>query len=335
MNFQNLLAGHSKKIGIPSHILQATLSQVHTAWSRCFKNITGRPHLKGQRNKFNSIPFPDKMNHVKNYRVHLTGLGSVRFHKQDIPEGTIKCGRIVKRASGWYLCLFIEVERELIERIADGKVGIDPGFKSLLTLSTGEKVEHPRELEKIEKRIGQAQRGHNKKLAARLSEHRVNQVKDRNHKLSLRLVKDNVFIAFSADSHNKIAKRYGKSVSSSTHGRLQRMLSYKSRLGGTEYVEPNSKNSTRMCSNCRALTGPTGRAQLSVRHWVCGACGAQHDRDINAAINTLNVGLGMSLEMQHAQHNAVRNFCMKVQESSNSTIDDKSNKSSDHEFMTM
>jgi putative transposase len=299
MDFQNLLSGHSKKLGIPSHILQGTLSQTHLAWSRCFKKTAGRPHLKGQRNKFNSIPFPDKIKRPEINHINIPTFGIVKFHKQDIPEGRIKCGRIVKRASGWYLCLFIESEREPIIRIANGKVGIDPGFKSLLTLSTGEKIQHPREFEKIEKRLGQAQRGHNKKLAARISEHCANCVKDRNHKLSLKLVKENVFIAFSADNHIKIAKSFGKSVSSSTHSQLQRMLSYKSRSGGTEYVEPNSRNSTRMCSNCRALTGPTGRTQLSVRYWVCSACGTQHDRDRNSAINALNAGLGMSLEVQH------------------------------------
>ena len=31
----------------------------------------------------------------------------VRYHKQELPDGKIKYGRIVKRASGWYLCLFI------------------------------------------------------------------------------------------------------------------------------------------------------------------------------------------------------------------------------------
>src|SRR5258705_5297306 len=58
LSFQNLLAGHSAKLAIPSHTLQGTISQAYTAWSRCFKKIARKPRLKGRRNKLNSIPFP-------------------------------------------------------------------------------------------------------------------------------------------------------------------------------------------------------------------------------------------------------------------------------------
>lgn len=296
-DFQNLLAGHGEKLEIPSHTLQGILAQAHLAWSRCFKKTAKRPHFKGVRNKLNSIPFPDPIKPPTGTHISLPGMGKLRFHKQDIPAGKIKCGRIIKRASGWYLCLFIAADREKIDRVADGQIGIDPGFKNLLTLSTGEKVPHPREAEKTEQRIAQAQRGHDKNLAARLQERRANQVKDRNHKLSLRLVKENKFIAFSKDNIKGIAHRFGKSVSSSGHYQLRSMLKYKSSSCGTEYVEPASPYSTMRCSDCFALTGPTGLGNLAVRQWVCSACGALHDRDGNAAINTFIAGVGMTHEV--------------------------------------
>lgn len=298
-DFVNLLADHSSKLGIPSHTIQGVLSQAYIAWNRCFNKIGGKPKLKGQRNKLNSIVFPDRIHQPKENHISIPGVGKIRYHKQELSKGNIKCGRIIKRASGWYLCLFIDVQKESIIRTGFGKIGIDPGFKSLLILSTGEKIEHPRELEAIESRLAQAQRGHDKTLTARLHEHRANRVKDRNHKLSLRLVKENVLIAFSADNHQAIARKFGKSVSSSGHYQLRQMISYKSRLGGTEYVELDSRNSTKTCSACGALTGPTGWGGLSVRQWVCSACGAHHDRDQNAAINTL-AGAGVAHEVQYA-----------------------------------
>lgn len=300
--FQNLLAGHAKKIGIPSHTVQGVLSTAYAAWQRCFKKQGGKPKLKGQRNKLNSIPFPDPIRAPDGNYIRLPGLGRVRFHKQALPAGKIKCGRLVKRASGWHLCLFIDAAANTIERTGCGEIGIDPGFKDLLTLSTGEKIDHPRELEASAKRLAQAQRGNDKKLAARLHERIANQRKDRSHKLSRRLVAENVVIRFSKDNIKGIAKRFGKSVTSSGHGQLRSMLAYKSSACGTAYDEPVSKNSTRTCSACGCLSGPTGWAGLSVRNWTCQECGTLHDRDTNAATNTLNFGAGAApeREMRHA-----------------------------------
>jgi putative transposase len=294
--FQNLLAGHSQKLGIPSHVIQGTLSTAHDAWGRCFKKLARKPRLKGRRNRLNSIPFPDPITSLRSDRVTLLGVGSVRFHKQDVPTGRIKSARAVKRASGWHLCLFIEAVPSLIPRVCDGQVGIDPGFATLLTLSTGEKIEHPRELEHGAARLGQASRGRRAALVARLQERQANRRKDRNHKISRRLLSENALIVWSRDNHVAIAQRFGRSVSSSTHSQLRQMLSYKCRTGGRRFVEVSNRNSTRTCSACGGLSGPTGLAGLKVRTWECVACGAIHDRDINAAVNTLKSGLGTSHE---------------------------------------
>jgi putative transposase len=174
--------------------------------------------------------------------------------------------------------------------------GIDPGFLSLVTLSTGEKLEHPRELQRTARRLSQAQRGLNRRLVAGLREREANQRKDRNHKLSRRLVSENTLIAWSDDQHQNIARIFGKSVASAAHGQLKRMLSYKCRAGGRQFIEVPSRNSTKTCSACGALTGPAGYAGLKVRQWVCVGCGVEHDRDVNAALNALAAGRGLRHE---------------------------------------
>lgn len=295
-DFRNILQGHSEKVGISSHTLQGVLESAHAAWSRCFKKIARKPRLKGNRNRMSSIPFPDPIRSPQGNRIRLPILGSIRFHKQDMPEGRIKCGRLVRRASGWHLCLVIDAPPNAVPQVSGNAVGIDPGFKQLLTLSSGEKIDHPRELERGERRLAQAQRGKNKRLTARLQERLANRRKDRNHKLSRRLVAENALICFSADNHRSVAKRFGKSVSSSGHGQLRAMISYKCRAGGRDYREVSPQNSTRICSNCGSLTGPTGWAGLSVRAWVCADCGMSHDRDVNAAVNTLMSGVGTTPE---------------------------------------
>ncbi|MGD0586870.1 MAG: transposase [Oryzomonas sp.] len=295
--FQNLLPGTSKTLGIPSHTIQGMLSLAHQSWSRCFKKLAKKPRFKGNRNRLNSIPFPDPIGKPGANRVKVPGLGMVRYHKQALPEDKIKCARIVRRASGWYLCLFIDAEPAAITRTGGGAIGIDPGYSTLITTSAGEKVPHPKELQKNIKRYGQAQRGWDKKLAARIQERIGNQRKDRNHKLSRELVANNKVIAFSKDNIKGLARAgFGKSVEAAAHGQLRSMLAYKSRLGGTEYIEVPSKGSTRICSHCGATTGPQGRAGLSVRQWTCPACGTLHDRDINAAVNTLIAAVGTTVE---------------------------------------
>ena len=299
--FQNLLADHGKKIGIPSHTIQGTLLQVYNAWQRCFRKQAKKPHLKGQHNKFNSIAFPDPIKPPKGNKIGIPGLKKVRFIKQKLPDAEIKCGRIVKRASGWYLCLWLDTERSFPVKDTDEAVGIDPGFDTLLTLSDGTKIENPRELHKGAKRLAQAQRGHKKQLVARLQERQANRRQDRNHKVSRKLVENYKTICYSDDNFKGMASNFGKSVSEAGLGQLVKYITYKGSICGRQVIPVSSKYTTMTCSVCGALTGPTGLDGLKVRHWVCSACGADHDRDINSAVIVLNAGLGISHERKAIQ----------------------------------
>ena len=57
------------------------------------------------------------------------------------------------------------------------------------------------------------------------------------------------------------------------------------------FVEINPKNTSQMCSGC----GEIVKKGLSVRIHEC-SCGLILDRDHNAAINILRIGLGQSLQ---------------------------------------
>jgi IS605 OrfB family transposase len=293
-DFQNLLSGHGKKLDIPSHTIQGTLLQIHGAWKRCFKRLAKKPRFKGVRNRLNSISFPDPIRLPTNRRVSVPGIGKIRYHKQALPEAKIKCGRIVKRTSGWYLCLWLDTDHKFPVKDTDKAVGIDPGFHTLLTLSDGTKIENPHELHEGSKRLAQAQRGHRKQLAARLLERQSNRRKDRNHKITRWLVENYATICYSDDNFNGMAKKFGKSVSEASLGNMIGMLDYKCRTGGRTLIPVKSAFTTMTCSDCGALTGPTGLGGLAVRHWRCSACGAVHDRDINSAVVVVNAGLGTS-----------------------------------------
>lgn len=294
--FQNLLADISKRMCIPSHTMQGTLTQAYNAWERCFKKISKKPHLKGKRNKLHSIPFPDPINLPKDGRIGISGLGKVKFFKQELPVAKIKCGRILKKASGWYLCLWLDTDHKFPVKDTDKAVGIDPGFETLLTLSDGNSFENPRELHKGAKRLAQAQRGRDKVLVAKLHERQANRRNDRNHKISRKLIENYAIVCYSDDNLKGMCGMFGKSVTEAGLGGLSSKLVYKSNTCGRQLIKVNSKNSTMTCSNCGALTGPTGLSGLKVRHWVCSACGAVHERDFNSSVVVLKAGLGTNLK---------------------------------------
>ena len=114
------------------------------------------------------------------------------------------------------------------------------------------------------------------------------------------MVSENASRSVSEDHIRGIARKFGKSVSSAATGQLRQFISYKSSQCGRRFVQVDPKFSTMTCSSCGAQSGPTGLSGLAVRQWRCACCGAQHDRDVNAAINTLLVGAGIALERQVA-----------------------------------
>lgn len=294
-DLRNRLPGTSQKIGVPKVAIEGTVFTARQALGRYQSGVSRKPKLKGRRRPLNSIALSGGVK-WNGSRPCLPLIGPVRVHRQEVPSGHCGSARIIRRSSGWYLCLFIRAEPCVITA-GVGEVGIDPGFKSLLALSTGELIDIPSELQAGAKRLAQAQRGGRKRLTARIHERIGNRRKNRNHHLSRQLVSENRLIAFSKDRTSTIARRFGKSVTSAGHSQLRMQLRYKSLTGGTEYIEVDSRNSTRTCSVCGAFSGPTGLAGLSVRHWTCRDCGSQHERDVNAAQNTLIAALGMSVKI--------------------------------------
>lgn len=294
----NQFVGHSKKTDLHSRTIQGVIERVYLAWDRCFKRLSKEPRLKSVRNKMNSIPFPDPIKneafHKKN-RVRIPSLGSLKYYKQDLPTGSIKQATIIKRASGWHLCLVIDANNAFSVKESQECVGIDTGFKDIVTLNNGVKYLNQRNFNKAQKRLAQAQRGKNKKLVARLHERIRNKRKDYNHKVSREIVQNYKQIFITNDNLIGQKKKFGKSVNDAGIYQLKTFLLYKSDVHNRVCTLVESNNTTKTCSKCGARNGPTGLNGLAVRYWDCSACGAHHDRDVNSAKNILNIGLGISL----------------------------------------
>jgi putative transposase len=296
----NLLSGHSKKSGVSSRALAGAVNDAFGAWQKCWSKQNGKPRLKGERNKLNSIQFRGDCHlYSDTNEIKLPNFGRVRFHRltRGFPSGKLASTvRLVKKASGWYAVILFNSEHTQALISTSASVGIDTGFKNLIITSDGQKFEHPRELEASASQLARVQRGNSKKKTARLQERISNRRKDRNHKISHEIVKNYANIFITNDNLKGQAKVFGKSIASSGIGQLRHMIFYKGSSCGRKVIFVASKNSTLSCSNCGGHTGPTGLKNLNVRNWECATCGVAHDRDINAAINTLNSGARYALE---------------------------------------
>jgi len=91
-------------------------------------------------------------------------------------------------------------------------------------------------------------------------------------------------------SLNLAKTRMAKSVLDAGWGMLKTQLQYKGQQAGRCVLIVSERNTTRTCSSCKALSGPSGLDMPVVRIWVCRKCGVTHDRDVNAARNILSAG---------------------------------------------
>ena len=70
-------------------------------------------------------------------------------------------------------------------------------------------------------------------------------------------------------------------------GEFRRQLKYKAALRNTPVIVVNRwYPSSKTCASCGYKVS---KMPLAVREWTCPACGTQHDRDVNAAINLRHV----------------------------------------------
>jgi putative transposase len=180
--------------------------------------------------------------------------------------------------------------------------GIDLGLLSFATIAasdgTIETLANPRHLRAAARRLAIAQRqlsrkrkGSKNRAKARLrvavAHRRVrDQRADHHHKLALRLLRENQAVAVEDLAVAGLARtRLAKSVHDAGWTMFVRLLEAKAAQRGRQVVKIDRWTPTsQTCSACGYRDGPK---PLSVRAWVCPACGKVHDRDTNAARNIL------------------------------------------------
>ncbi|WP_030184964.1 RNA-guided endonuclease InsQ/TnpB family protein [Streptomyces sp. NRRL S-813] len=290
--------------------LQQALRHLQAAFTNFFGKRAKYPRFKSRKKSRKSAEYTRSAFRFGDGKLTLAKMAEPLdvVWSRPLPEGAqpSTVTEAQDAAGRWFVSLL--VEDQTVEPLAaiGRAVGVDAGLDHLLTLSSGEKIANPRHERRDRARLAKAQRelarkakgdGANRaksrgkvaKVYARIADRR----RDKLHKLTTRLVRENQTIVIEDLTVVNLLKNghLARAISDAAWSEFRSMLEYKARWYGREVIAvdrwfPSSK----LCSACGSLRV---KMPLHVRTWTCD-CGTTHDRDVNAARNILAAGLAVS-----------------------------------------
>lgn len=286
-DFNYLMIGASRELGLHARSLESISRQFVTN-----RNKAKRCKLRwrSSKNSLGWVPFRGRSIKIVNDSF-VFQKETYRFWKSREIEGKVKSGSITQNTKGqWFVSFQCEVETKANTK-SKKAIGIDLGLKTLATLSTGDKIENPKILNKWAEKLAKAQRANKKRQVSCIQTKVKNIRKDYLHKESTKLVNKFGTIFVGDVSSSKLAKtKMAKSVLDAGWGTFKSMLAYKAITLGVDFKVIDERYSSVTCSDCFERSGPSGLSALGVREWQCIECKTIHDRDTNAAINILRLG---------------------------------------------
>ncbi len=285
-------------LDLPKSVPQQAIKNVGRAWQRFFQK-----HSKSPRFKKRGIHDAARLDNgpgtfaFDGQRMRLPKIGWVRMREALRFDGNPLSATLSREADRWFISIPVEIDRPEPVCESQATVGIDLGVSTAVTLSTGEKIDSPKPLKKYLQRLKRVSRWHSRKqkgsanrrksarrlakLHARIAHIRQNWT----HQTTTDLTRRFALIGIE-DLHVRgmvANEKLARSINDIGFYEFRRQLEYKAALSGSTVVVvdrwfPSSKT----CSICGVKAE---KMPLSIREWTCAHCGAEHDRDINAARN--------------------------------------------------
>jgi putative transposase len=267
----------------------------------------GPPRFKSRKDRRQAARFTAnaRFKILPGGKLRLPKIGDVQVRwSRDLPSAPSSV-TVIKDASERYFASFV-VDTDPAADAArfpatDAEVGIDLGLASFAVLSDGTKIASPKFLRRAERKLRRMQRAYSRKQDGSRNKNKSRAALARAHarvaarrtdfcqKVSTAIIRDNQAVyAEDLCVAGLVRTRLAKSIHDAGWTRFVRMLQYKAARYGRRFAkvgrfEPTSQ----VCSACGVNDGAK---PLAVRTWTCAACGAVHDRDLNAARNIVALG---------------------------------------------
>lgn len=284
---------------------------LNKAYNNFFRDKTvGFPKFKSKHHNRKSYTTNNQKGTIRlinSKTIRLPKLKNVRvkMHRQLPPNVIIKSATISQTPTGkYYISILVEYEAKIkpITPTVENAIGLDYSSKALFVDSETNSPDYPkfyrqaeaklkREQRKLSKRKkGGKNREKQRRKVTKLHEKVANQRKDFLHQLSRQIANAYDVVAIEDLNMRGMAQclNLAKSTNDNGFGMLKTFLTYKLMEKGKYLViidkwYPSSK----LCHLCKHVNK---ELTLADRTWTCPRCGAELDRDVNAAINIKNEG---------------------------------------------
>ncbi|MGN5236684.1 RNA-guided endonuclease InsQ/TnpB family protein [Rhodococcus sp. SJ-3] len=295
---------------VASVVLVQSVRDSATAYRNWFDSLAGKrkgrkvgpPRFRSRKDTRQAIRLTRNGFSIRgNRKLYIAKVGEVKVAwSRDLPSEPSSVS-IIKDAAGRYFASFVVETTDVPLPESDAEVGIDLGLTTFAVLSDGKTITTPKFLRRAERTLCKAQqalsrkqKGSNNRAKARVRVAKAHAKvadarKDWAHKNSTAIIRENQAVFVEDLCVTGLARtRLAKSVHDAGWGMFTRMVEEKAARYGRTFVKVDRfYPSSQLCSTCGVQDGPK---PLSVREWQCAACGAVHDRDLNAAKNILAAG---------------------------------------------